>query len=587
MKLFSQIKRALSLENSPIPKTHLYGLIFFAVAAVVSAPFLAFLNSDDDDSQEIEYDELQLQFDALDEEIADVGEPLDSGFDPDTGDLFSADFDTDGLGEMPTNLEWMTYTVRDKENLSQIFSALNLSHVTLHKMLKVDIKNSLSDLRKNEQIDFLIDGNGILRGMAVPLRNGQQEVLFIRDTKGDDDPKNDSYVSYVDPVDDHLTRDPEEVMQPRSSYKSVTVADYKDGELTFADPSDIFVNDIGDVFESIEKDAAKVAAQEAAEKRKREQEEKKIAAAEAQKRKAEEAAARKAAEAEAKKKEEAKRRAEIAESEKEQKIKYKAKGGTIIQGKITSGMFVEDAAMAGLTRKQMRRITDIFRGQINFKTDLKKGDTFKVLFDKTNDHENARILAVSIKIKNRNHNKFLAPDGKYYDELGASNALSTKFLLVPVKGDYRVTSPFNPRRYHPTLRRFRAHKGTDYAIAYGTKIFATADGTVAKVGHQFPGAGHYVVIDHGNNIRTTYMHMSKTIAIEGSKVKQGQVIGLVGQSGGISTGPHVHYQLEINGHAIDSTNKGLPIYNPVRKSSSQNKEFSQKVQQYKRQLGIK
>ena len=119
-----------------------------------------------------------------------------------------------------------------------------------------------------------------------------------------------------------------------------------------------------------------------------------------------------------------------------------------------------------------------------------------------------------------------------------------------------------------------------------TPLFTTSHGVIKKVGHQFPGAGHYIVVDHGSGIQTIYMHLSKILVSDGQAVKQGQTIGLAGMSGGISTGPHIHYQLEINGHAVDSTNSGLPIYNPTR-SSSGHKTFMANVRLYKQKLRIK
>ena len=241
-----------------------------------------------------------------------------------------------------------------------------------------------------------------------------------------------------------------------------------------------------------------------------------------------------------------------------------------------------------MSKKQLRKIADIYRGKLDFRRDIRKGDSFKILFDRYSTDEKAKILAVSFVINGKYRNMFLSEtDGRYYDEVGMNSTITSKFLRVPIRiPNLRISSPFSPSRYHPKLRRYRAHLGTDYPCPTGTPVFTTANGVVKKVGHQFPGAGHYIVVDHGSGIQTIYMHLSKIGVHDGQRVKQGQTIGLAGMSGGISTGPHIHYQLEINGHAVDSTNPGLPIYNPTR-SSSGNKTFMAKVRLYKQKLRIK
>ena len=120
------------------------------------------------------------------------------------------------------------------------------------------------------------------------------------------------------------------------------------------------------------------------------------------------------------------------------------------------------------------------------------------------------------------------------------------FLRTPLDV-FRISSRFNPRRMHPVLNKIVAHKGTDYAAPRGTPIKAAGDGKVIKA-YYSATYGNVVVIQHGATIRTLYAHMSKfsKYARVGKRVKQGQVIGYVGTTGR-STGPHLHYEFQVNG----------------------------------------
>lgn len=575
MKIFSLIRRTLLLENSPIPRFHIYTLFIFAITALIVAPFIPV--SDPELDYEINTDALynnSMIIDVPANEDDQINIESDdfqnsivySDYDNDSEGIFKDTFDLEELNDTKSDYEWLTYTVKENETLTTIFRTLNLPLGTLQKIMKVDVKNSLVQLRINEQIDFLIDEKGILRCLSLPLKNGTQEILFVRN-------KEKEYVSYIDPLNFHKNEETSVIINPRDTYipKVINneIDDKKQTDETNRQQNTIIVlennpinkqiaeTSISDIFSNTEKDL-----------KKDEQEQKLIAE---------------------KKKREEQLLAEnkISQTNKTSVIKTDP---SVISGKIVQGSFAIDGQNAGLSKKQMKKITDVFKGKIDFRRDLKKGDSFKVLFDRNSKDEKAKILAINFSIKGKNMNLFLSDsDGRYYDEYGVNTAITTKFLKIPVATGPRVrlTSPFSPKRYHPTLKRYRAHLGTDYGCPYGSPIFTTADGTVVRVGHQFPGAGHYIVIDHGNRIQTVYMHLSKILVHEGQKLKQKQTIGLAGMSGGISTGPHIHYQLEINGHAVDSTNPGLPIYNPVKSSGSSNKVFLAKVRQYKKQLNIR
>ena len=575
MRFFRLIKKALLLENSPIPKLRIYGLLVFAITAIIVAPFLPVY---DDENNEYEINRDGLYDNSILVEIPDDDDDEEeiiayTDLDIASQQIFKEAFETDSIDDIHSDYEWLTYTVKENENLAAIFRTLNLPQSTLQKVIKVDIKSSLTSLRIGQELDFLIDERGVLRCLSVPLKNGKQEVLFVRTT-------DKKYVSYIDPIDYHRTEEVSVVMEPRNNYIPGKIESTSDSakiaENTAAPDTELFKSDITDIFsktnDSISKD-----------QQKREKERQQLIAQQKQEKERLEKERQKQL---ALQKEREQKEQQIAKNQEKEKGYHR--DTTIVSGKIVQGSFIIDGQNAGLSKKQLRKIADIYRGKLDFRRDIRKGDSFKILFDRYSTDEKAKILAVSFVINGKYRNMFLSEtDGRYYDEVGMNSTITSKFLRVPIRiPNLRISSPFSPSRYHPKLRRYRAHLGTDYPCPTGTPVFTTANGVVKKVGHQFPGAGHYIVVDHGSGIQTIYMHLSKIGVHDGQRVKQGQTIGLAGMSGGISTGPHIHYQLEINGHAVDSTNPGLPIYNPTR-SSSGNKTFMAKVRLYKQKLRIK
>jgi murein DD-endopeptidase MepM/ murein hydrolase activator NlpD len=137
------------------------------------------------------------------------------------------------------------------------------------------------------------------------------------------------------------------------------------------------------------------------------------------------------------------------------------------------------------------------------------------------------------------------------------------FLKAPVKYS-RISSRFSNSRFHPVLKRFKGHFGTDYAAPYGTPIVAVADGIVSKAGYT-GGNGNYVKIRHDGVIETQYLHMQKFASgiRQGTHVKQNQVIGYVGSTG-LATGPHVCFRFWKNGKQVDHLRENLPPPEPMR-----------------------
>jgi murein DD-endopeptidase MepM/ murein hydrolase activator NlpD len=203
-------------------------------------------------------------------------------------------------------------------------------------------------------------------------------------------------------------------------------------------------------------------------------------------------------------------------------------------------------------------LAEIFGGQVDFNSDLKQGDGFEVLFEKsTRDGEFAgygNILGATFVADGKEHQAFrwIDPEtGKaaYYDEEGRS--LKRFFLVSPLKFEPRITSNFSRRRLHPVDHVVRAHLGVDYAAPYGSAVVAVASGTVVSAAYAGAG-GNQVHIRHDRGLETYYLHLSSFAPgiRPGARVEQNQVIGRVGATGS-ATGPHLDFRLRKDGAFVD------------------------------------
>jgi murein DD-endopeptidase MepM/ murein hydrolase activator NlpD len=221
--------------------------------------------------------------------------------------------------------------------------------------------------------------------------------------------------------------------------------------------------------------------------------------------------------------------------------------------RIESSLF-EAGQDAGISPEVIMTLANrIFSWDIDFALDIRKGDEFKVLYERTfQDGEfvgDGRVLAAEFINKGKKHRAvwFESGDGEvsgYFTPEGRS--MRKAFLRAPL--DFtRVSSSFNPRRRHPISGKVRAHKGIDYAAATGTPIKAAGDGRVIFAGRK-GGYGNAVILQHRNGVTTLYGHMSRfsKVARSGRSIKQGQTIGFVGATGA-ATGPHLHYEYRVNG----------------------------------------
>lgn len=219
-------------------------------------------------------------------------------------------------------------------------------------------------------------------------------------------------------------------------------------------------------------------------------------------------------------------------------------------------------------------MANIFGYDIDFAQDLRKGDTFEILYEEktlngqavgtgnilTARFTNRGKVYTAVRYTDKNGNT------SYYSADGSS--LRKAFIRTPV--DFaRISSRFSNGRKHPILNKIRAHKGVDYAAPRGTPIKAAGDGRVVLAGRK-GGYGNTVIIKHGQRYQTLYAHMNgfaKGIR-NGTNVKQGQIIGYIGTTG-LSTGPHLHYEFQVNGVHVDPLSQKLPISDPIHPAEKQ------------------
>ena len=213
----------------------------------------------------------------------------------------------------------------------------------------------------------------------------------------------------------------------------------------------------------------------------------------------------------------------------------------------------ETALKQGLTKPMIDLLTRIFANDVDFQRSTAAGDSIEAFFSDPDDIDpRAELLYATITVRDQTYKyyRFQAPDDNsvdYYDESGRSNR---KFLLRKPIAEGDITSPFG-MRFHPILHFTRMHTGVDWGAPIGTPIFAAGNGVIIKAGWD-SGYGRRVEIQHANGYVTTYNHMSgfgRNIA-EGGRVTQGQIVGYLGQTG-LATGPHLHYEVIINGNFVD------------------------------------
>jgi murein DD-endopeptidase MepM/ murein hydrolase activator NlpD len=213
----------------------------------------------------------------------------------------------------------------------------------------------------------------------------------------------------------------------------------------------------------------------------------------------------------------------------------------------------------------------IFEGEVDFGNELQPGDSFEILFEKVVREGEfggyGDIVAARFTTGTRSFEAFryAVPGQKadYYDRDGRS--MRRFFLKSPLKFEPRVTSGFSFRRVHPVLRTARAHRGVDYGAPTGAPVLSVASGTIVRAGWT-GGGGNSVYIRHDNGYETRYLHLSRIASgiRPGTRVSQGELIGNVGSTG-LSTGPHLHYELLKGGTHVNplDEHRKLPPGQPI------------------------
>ena len=233
----------------------------------------------------------------------------------------------------------------------------------------------------------------------------------------------------------------------------------------------------------------------------------------------------------------------------------------VVKNSITNNLY-SSAMTVNVEPNIIVEFARIFGFEVDFQRDIRKGDWFEIYYEKFIDDNNkvrdtGKIIYASMYVNGEEINLYnfeYKNDEEYYDIKGKS--ITKSLMKTPINGA-RLSSSFGMRK-HPILGYNKMHRGTDFAAPSGTPIMASGSGTVTRA-RWCGGGGNCVKIKHNSTYETIYAHMksfAKGIK-EGRKVKQGQIIGYVGSTG-LSTGPHLHYEVIVNGKKVNSQKLKLP-----------------------------
>ena len=234
----------------------------------------------------------------------------------------------------------------------------------------------------------------------------------------------------------------------------------------------------------------------------------------------------------------------------------------VVVKNIIKNNLYSSAINAGVEPNIIVEFARIYGFEVDFQRDIRKGDWFEIFYEKFEDDNNkvrdtGKIIYASMYVNGEEINLYNFKDKneeEYYDIKGKS--ITKSLMKTPINGA-RLSSSYGMRK-HPILGYNKMHRGTDFAAPSGTPIMASGSGTVTRA-RWCGGGGNCVKIKHNSTYETIYAHMkafAKGIK-EGRKVRQGQIIGYVGSTG-MSTGPHLHYEVVVNGKKVNSQRLKLP-----------------------------
>jgi murein DD-endopeptidase MepM/ murein hydrolase activator NlpD len=262
----------------------------------------------------------------------------------------------------------------------------------------------------------------------------------------------------------------------------------------------------------------------------------------------------------------------------EKEVKNVTKAARVVM----DGSIYHSADKAGLPDKVTARAIKLFSHNVDFQRDIGTGDKLEILYEsqetkdgyvaKTGDIIFARMI---IDGKEKSLYRYKTEDGSYdyYTETGKSIRRGEGLLKTPVAFG-RMTSGFGMRR-HPVLGYTKMHTGVDFGAPIGTPIYAASDGVIEKAG-RFSSYGNYVLIRHDSKLKTAYAHISRFAkgTKPGARVKQGEIIAYVGNTGR-STGPHLHFEVHVN---------GVPVNPKSVKYASDNSLGGERLKKFRRHV---
>jgi len=241
-------------------------------------------------------------------------------------------------------------------------------------------------------------------------------------------------------------------------------------------------------------------------------------------------------------------------------IEYERRIGTL--GGVVQSNLVSSLPGGGQSELLAIQLSDIFSWDVDFNTDFRKGDTFRILVEERwldGEFRNyGDILAAELSVDGNTYRAYRFDTGDrsdYFDDEGKS--LRKAFLKAPLSYR-RISSGFTKRRMHPILKIARPHFGVDYAAPAGTPVSTVGDGTVIFAGYKGPN-GNLVIVRHPNGYTTSYGHLARIAKgiRRGAEVRQGDVIGTVGATG-LATGPHLDYRIRRHGTFLNPLTVNLP-----------------------------